>query len=104
MALTRYACCDPIAQDGEPRQGTIAFAMTSFAVKTRRQESIEARIAEWERLQARETLTLSQKALADVFYGRGVGDQGLARILSQGDAAQFEGAAVRARRPTSSRP
>src|SRR3546814_11472380 len=65
--------------------------MTYFAVQTRKQEVIEQRIAELERLQAREKLTLSQKALSGVLYERGIDGQGFARILSKGDAALFGG-------------
>lgn len=88
LKLTRYACY-LITLNGDPKKEAIAFAQAYFVTQTRTIELLQQRMAELERIDAREKLKITEKEFGNMAFSRGVDGKGIAEIRAKGDEALF---------------
>lgn len=90
IKLSRYACY-LIAQNWDPKKEEIAFAQTYFALQTRKQELVQNKLWEYERLLARKKLTATEKEFTSLLFQRWIDEKWVGKIRSVWDSIIFGG-------------
>ncbi len=88
IMLTRKACY-LIAMNWDTSKVEIAFAQAYFVLQVRKTEIIEQKILEFERVQARQKLTQTEKELSKVIFEQTWNDKNFWIIRSKWDNALF---------------
>ena len=88
IKLSRYACY-LIAQNWDPKKEEIAFAQTYFALQTRKQEIVQNKLWEYERLLARKKLTATEKEFTSLMFQRWIDEKWIWKVRSTWDSIIF---------------
>lgn len=88
--LTRYAAY-LIAVNADGSKPNVAYIKHYFVVSARKQELVEQRVLDAERVEARHQLKDSEKVLSGLFQERGLDGQQMAVVRSKADKALFGG-------------
>lgn len=88
--LTRYAAYQ-VALSSDGSKPNVAYLKHYFVVEARKQELVEQRVLDAERVDARLQLKASEKALSGLFQERGLDGRQMSTVRSKGDHALFGG-------------
>lgn len=89
-AISRYGSY-LIAVNADSTKPNVAYIKNYFIVQARKQELIEQRMLDVERIETRNQLKASEKALSGAFQGGGLDGQKMAIVRSKGDRELFGG-------------
>lgn len=89
-AISRYGAY-LVAVNADSSKPNVAYIKNYFVVQARKQEVIQQRILDVERIETRNQLKASEKALNGAFFEAGLDGQKVATVRSKGDKALFGG-------------